>query len=374
MAGIYIHIPFCRQKCHYCNFHFSVSHKNKDPLVESIIREIELSKGYLETDILDTLYFGGGTPSLLSADELGRIIQKLRENYRFSEDIECTLEANPDDLNVSFLKELRAVGINRLSMGVQSFIDSELTLMNRAHTSVQAKQSLEDVMKTGFTDITIDLIFGMPGSTLESWKSNLDHALQYDIPHFSLYNLTVEKRTALHHFIESGQIKSIADGLMAEQFMMTMDYLTKAGYEHYEISNYARPGRYARHNTSYWQGTSYLGIGPSAHSYNGHSRRWNIANNSKYIKSIQSDIIPFEEEKLSIEDQYNEYILTGLRTQWGCDLNRISAFGPAFENYFKQLVAKELKDQRIQCQGNIFTLTRAGKLFADEVSSGLFYS
>ena len=372
MAGIYIHIPFCRQKCHYCNFHFSVSLKNKDALMESILKEIEMTTGFLGTHRLDTVYFGGGTPSLMSPEILISILQQVQKHYAINPDAEITLEANPDDLDTGYLSKLGEAGFNRISLGVQSFIDGELQLMNRTHDSRQARRALQLILDSGIPDVTIDLIFGMPDSTMDSWKYNLEEALKFGIPHLSCYNLTVEKRTTLDHFIRTGKIRSLEEEQMANQFLYTMDFLGQSGYEHYEISNYALPGRYARHNTSYWQGAPYLGVGPSAHSYDGRIRTWNIANNPKYIASIQAGKVPSEMEVLSVTDRFNEYIMTGMRTQWGCDLQVVSAFGPAYASHFLEEVSKVIDQGKVLRSGDQFTLTRSGKLFADEVAAAMF--
>jgi oxygen-independent coproporphyrinogen-3 oxidase len=372
MSGIYIHIPFCRKKCHYCNFHFSVSLKNKKALLNALLKEIEMNYRFLGSKRIDTLYFGGGTPSVLTAEELKVILDKLREYFQFGEGIELTLEANPDDLNPGYLGDLRKSGVNRLSVGIQSFFDRELQLMNRSHDADQAKKAFQLMKKAGFDDYSIDLIFGMPESTLESWRKNLDQALGYEAPHFSFYNLTVEPGTALDHMVKKGKIISLPDNAMAEQFLFSMDYMKDAGYDHYEISNYALPGRHARHNTAYWQGKPYLGLGPSAHSFKENIRRWNVANNPRYIKAIQEGNLPFEEEILSLTDQYNEYIMTGLRTMWGVDLLTIKAYGMDYQEQFNKGIHIEKAKGRVRQEGTRYFLTKEGKLFADEVASELF--
>jgi oxygen-independent coproporphyrinogen-3 oxidase len=348
--------------------------KNKRALIQSLLREIELSRDYLEKKTLDTLYFGGGTPSVLQADELGLILSQLKKYYHFAQDMEFTLEANPDDLTPASLAGLRRSGVNRLSIGIQSFHQDELDMMNRSHDVKQASDCIIKAKAAGFYDLSIDLIFAMPGSDLKKWAESLEKALSFDVPHYSIYNLTVEAKTALHHFIQSGRLENIEEGAMAEQFLFSIDQLERAGYEHYEISNYAKDGKYAKHNTSYWQGESYLGLGPSAHSFNHRSRRWNVANNARYIKAINENRIPYESEILSRTDQYNEYVLTGLRTQWGCDLDRIAAFGEEYLSHFIQLAAIEVDKKRLHKEKTIYTLSRQGKLFADELSSTLFFS
>jgi len=372
MSGIYIHIPFCRQKCHYCNFHFSVSLKNKASLLNAILKEIDLNHHYLDSKKLDTIYLGGGTPSILNPEELNKIIQKIKQYYSLNPGLEFTLEVNPDDLNPAYLDQLLEIGINRLSIGTQSFIEEELKMMNRSHTTDQASKAIQWAKNAGFEELTIDLIFGMPQSTMESWKSNLETAVDFDIPHLSCYNLTIEAKTALHHILETGKLTSVSEELMADQFLYTIDFLEKAGYEHYEISNYAKQGKYAKHNTAYWQGATYLGIGPSAHSYNGNSRQWNIASNSKYIKSLESGIVPYEKERLSREDIYNEYIMTGLRTQWGCELDAIEKMGEDLEVHFLSKIINPIEKDQIIRKSDRFLLTNKGKLFSDEVAASLF--
>jgi oxygen-independent coproporphyrinogen-3 oxidase len=372
VAGIYIHIPFCRQKCHYCNFHFSVSLKNKALLLEAILREIELNHDFLSTDRIDTLYFGGGTPSVLRVEELSAIVEKLRQYFTLGDESEFTLEANPDDLNVAYLDGLRRIGVNRLSVGIQSFIDDDLTLMNRSHDAAQARKAFRLMKEAGFADYSIDLIFGMPGSDIRKWEKNLEEALSYQAPHFSMYNLTVEPRTALEHMIKTRTIAPLEEGKMAEQFLFTVEYMLKAGYEHYEISNYSLPGRYARHNTAYWQGKPYLGIGPSAHSFRDDVRQWNVASNARYIRAIQNGELPFERERLSPADRYNEYIMTRLRTMWGVSGEEVSQLGQVYFIHFKELLDSELEKGRIKKQQERYVLTLKGKLFADEVASNLF--
>jgi len=374
MAGIYVHIPFCRQKCHYCNFHFSVSLKNKRALLASLLKEIDLRSEFLGRNEITTLYLGGGTPSVLTVKEILILKDKIASYFEFNEGMEFTIEANPDDLNESYLQELKDIGVNRLSVGIQSFNDEELKLMNRSHDAFRARQALQNIKSVGFDDYSIDLIFGMPASSLESWKKNLEEGLAYEAPHYSLYNLTVEPRTALDHMVGKGSIQMLPDEVTAKQFQMSMDYMHQAGYEHYEISNYAKAGRYAKHNTSYWQGETYMGIGPSAHSYKGETRSWNVANNNRYIKMIETNVLPEETEILSIEDQYNEYIMTGLRTMWGVDPQHIKAFGEKFYLYFNSLKEEFIRNEKLSLKQAKYVLTKKGKLFADQVASDLFWA
>lgn len=341
-------------------------------MIDAILREIDLNHGFLETDEINTLYFGGGTPSVFSSEELSLINRRIKRYFSFKEGLELTLEANPDDLSENYLCQLKSLGINRLSVGIQSFFDDDLQLMNRSHDAAQARKVFRLMRATGFDDYSIDLIFGMPRSNLEKWQQNLDEALSYQAPHFSFYNLTVEPRTALEHMIRKGTVVPLEEEKMAEQFLFTIDYMEKAGYEHYEISNYALPGRYAKHNTAYWQGNPYLGIGPSAHSFKGNIRQWNIANNPNYIKSIREGVLPAEREILSLADQYNEYIMTGLRTMWGVSSIAIENSWPDILTHFNELIDREIEKGRIKKQEDSYVLTRNGKLFADEVASNLF--
>jgi len=347
--------------------------KNKRDLVAAIIKEIDLNHAFLESDSIDTLYFGGGTPSVLTKEELIAITSKVKEYFSFNDGLEFTLEANPDDLNDAYLVDLRTVGVNRLSVGIQSFFDSELELMNRSHNATQARKAIELIKAGAFDDYSIDLIFGMPGSSLKSWEENLEIAIAYEAPHFSFYNLTVEPRTALDHMIRKGQVNPLSDAVMAEQFQFTMDYMKRSGYEHYEISNYALPGRYAKHNTAYWQGKSYLGIGPSAHSFKGNVRQWNIANNARYIKAINIGELPVEKEFLSNSDQYNEYMMTGLRTQWGINTEKVQSFGKDLLSHFTNSIQKQIDSGKVLKNADQYVLTQKGKLFADEVASELFF-
>ena len=324
MAGIYIHIPFCKQACYYCDFHFSTSLKKKDELIQSLVKEIELRKIELQNETVETVYFGGGTPSLLSNQELELLINTVHKNYKVAENPEISLEANPDDLSNTRIIELSKSQINRLSIGIQSFFERDLKLMNRAHNVEEARKCLDEATKH-FNNISVDLIYGIPDLSNEEWIENIEIALSYNIPHISSYALTVEPKTALESFIKKGIIKNVDDDLAQEQFHILIDKLEYAGFEHYELSNFGKQDYYSKNNTAYWQGKSYLGIGPSAHSFNGKQRGWNVRNNSKYIKSIQQNILPIEIETLSVTDKYNEYVMTGLRTIWGVSLTKVES-------------------------------------------------
>ncbi|MEM6318100.1 MAG: radical SAM family heme chaperone HemW [Bacteroidota bacterium] len=368
MAGLYLHIPFCKQACHYCNFHFSTSLRHKDTMVETILQELVERKDYLAGQTLQSIYFGGGTPSLLSVEELNRIFTTIQKNYTVAVDAEITLEANPDDLTKEKLTAFQQTLINRFSIGIQSFFAEDLQLMNRAHNVEEAKKCIEDAQAAGFHNLTIDLIYGSPTTSDERWEANIATALAFDIPHISCYCLTVEPNTALAHFVEKGKVQPVDEEKAARQFEILIATLTAAGYEHYEISNFAKPNWHARHNSNYWLGAHYLGIGPSAHSFNGTSRQWNVANNAKYIKAMQSNRPFFEKETLTKVQQYNEYILTALRTKWGCSLKKIDNWGAAFAQHFKKESKAFINDQFIQEKNNIFTLTDSGKLLAYKIA------
>jgi len=379
-AGLYLHIPFCKQACHYCNFHFSTSLRQKDAMVEAILRELELRHEYLGEAEISTVYFGGGTPSLLEISDLVQIFEKINALYRLTPhsssltpDSEITLEANPDDLTPAKLRDLRQyTPVNRLSIGIQSFHDHDLHWMNRAHSAHHARQCLDDALAAGFHDLTIDLIYGSPTTTDEQWAENLRIALDYGIPHLSAYCLTVEPGTALGHHVAKGKQAAPDEERAARQFEHLMDTAQATGYEHYEISNFAQPGRYARHNSNYWHGVPYLGIGPSAHSFNGHSRQWNIANNALYIKSLSENSVPCEVEELSPAMRYNEYVMTAMRTMWGVDLGKIRDMGEAFEQHFAAAVLPFVAEQTVERAGDTYRTTRSGKLLADRIAMGLF--
>jgi oxygen-independent coproporphyrinogen-3 oxidase len=373
LAGIYIHIPFCKQACIYCNFHFSTSLKSKDALLEALHKEISLRKNYLPDEPVKTIYFGGGTPSLLSATEIGNLMLSLEKNFDLSALTEITLEANPDDLDIEKLKALRSVGINRLSIGVQSFHDRSLQFINRAHNAAEAIKCVHEAHESGFEDISIDLIYGIPGITEEMWLSDLDILKSLHIPHFSAYALTVEPRTVLDKWIAKGKSEAVDDTAIAQHFQLLQQWCQANGYLPYEISNYCLPGHEARHNSAYWKAESYIGFGPSAHSFDGESRQWNIANNNLYISKIVAGDTFFEKEYLSLADKCNEYVMTSLRTLTGCDLEKIKEnFGADFYNSILHSARGHIQTGWIQESGNSLILTQSGRLFADKIISDLF--
>jgi len=352
LAGIYIHIPFCKQKCHYCDFHFAVSQRNKSELLAALNKEIILRKGEFDEPI-ETIYFGGGTPSVLSAKELSEIFNSIHANFSVTDDAEITLEANPDDLSKTFLFNLKKLGFNRLSIGVQSFFDEDLEFMNRAHSSKEALEGIKLAQDIGIKNISIDLIYGIPGLSIEKWQKNVEIFLELDIPHLSSYALTVEPKTALAHFIKSEKIAALDDDLAKAHFDLLTDIMKKHNYQHYEVSNFAKNSLLSKHNTSYWQGKSYLGIGPSAHSYHQHTRSWNIANNTRYIKELKENRLPSELEILTDSMRFNEYVMTGLRTIWGIDLEKIKLdFGLKYYDYIIKRSQKHIQSKHLEMKTN----------------------
>ena len=372
MSGIYIHIPFCKQACHYCDFHFSTSTKKKSQLVEMLCKELVLRKDEIR-ETIQTIYFGGGTPSLLNAEELESIFNTIYETFEVSENAEITLEANPDDLSEEVIKMLHNSPVNRLSIGVQSFFEEDLKLMNRAHNSKEALQSLQ-LAKKYFDNISIDLIYGIPGQSNEQWIENLDIALDLGIPHISSYALTVEPKTALESFIEKGKVTPVEDETYREQFDILVNTLTTNGFEHYEFSNYGKPGYHSQNNMAYWLGKPYLGIGPSAHSYDGTSRKWNISNNNLYINAIGAGKIPQQTEELSTTDAYNEYVMTRLRTKFGVSSDELQQkFGEKYRSHFLKETKKFVQDALIEKIKNTYHITSKGKFLSDGIAADLFY-
>ena len=386
-AGIYIHIPFCKQACHYCDFHFSTSMKKKEEMVLALAKELQLRKNEFQVDSefsgVETIYFGGGTPSVLTVDEIQFLIDTVREHYAIAQNPEITLEANPDDLSEENLIAFAEIGINRLSIGIQSFFEDDLKLMNRAHDSVQAKKCLE-IATRYFDNISLDLIYGIPDPsqngeqakqmTNERWQQNIETALSFGIPHISSYALTVEPKTALNKLIQTGKVASPNDEVAQEHFMILVETLEANGFVHYELSNFGKENYFSRNNSAYWLGKKYIGIGPSAHSYDGDSRSWNVANNAMYLKALQKDELPNEVEKLTLEDRYNEYIMTGLRTIWGVSLVRIEQeFGAQYLDYLKQQSQKFIVDGLLSITDGILKPTLKGKFLTDGIASDLFY-
>jgi oxygen-independent coproporphyrinogen-3 oxidase len=373
MAGIYLHIPFCKQACHYCDFHFSTSLKYKDELVQALVKEIQLQKNYLLNETIETIYFGGGTPSLLTADEINLLINTITSLHTVNAGAEITLEANPDDLDKAKLQALRQTPINRFSIGIQSFFDDDLQWMNRVHRAGEAEAAVKRAQDNGFENITVDLIYGYPLLTEQKWKHNLAKVFELDVPHISAYSMTVEPQTALASFIRNKKQPPMNEQQSAEQFNLLMDEMTAKGFEHYEISNFCKPGHYSRHNANYWRGVKYLGIGPSAHSYNGEARQWNIANNAKYIQSIQTNKLPAETEVLTETNRLNEYIMTSLRTSWGLNLDKLNAIAGGSAAILVKEAVPHFEKGWISQKNNIIYLTQTGKLYADHIAAELFF-
>jgi oxygen-independent coproporphyrinogen-3 oxidase len=372
MAGIYIHIPFCKKACHYCNFHFSTSQHRIPDMLKAICREAELQKTYIN-DKIETIYFGGGTPSLISSTEIQMVIDRIRQLYEVSSDAEISIEANPDDITEEKLTGWKKAGINRLSIGIQSFFEEDLQWMNRAHTAEQALQCIAYAKNIGIHNISIDLIYGTPTLTDEKWARNVAIALSLEVPHLSCYALTVESKTALAKMIAMHSKENIDVEKQARHFFQLQQWISEAGYEAYEISNYSLPGYRSRHNSSYWQGKTYLGLGPSAHSFNGSSRQWNISNNSLYLQKLEEGILPFDIEILTKTQQLNEYIMTSLRTIEGIALNTVTEnWGASTELELMKTAQKHIERNHLIVKNNYLQLTLSAKFLADGIAADLF--
>ena len=374
MAGIYLHIPFCKQACTYCNFHFTTSQRYKNEFVKAIIKEIDLQKDFLRNESIATIYFGGGTPSLLTIEEACLVLEKIKKEFSLEKNIEITLEANPDDISKEKLLGCKDIGINRLSIGIQSFFEEDLVWMNRAHNQQQAYKCIEDSLAAGFDNISIDLIYGSHLLSDERWEKNIaTSSINYKIPHLSCYALTVEEKTPLHKQILLKKTVDVDPDKQARHFMILMEKLKQNGYEHYEVSNFAMPGFRSRHNSSYWQGKKYLGLGPSAHSYDGIIRKWNVANNIKYIESINKGVVESETEVLTETQKFNEYIMISLRTKEGLNLETIKTnWGEDKLTTMKRRLEKFKEHNLVNAAGTTIQLTNEGMLMADGIASDLF--
>lgn len=373
MAGIYIHIPFCKQACTYCDFHFSTSMVNKEKVVDAIIKEMDLRADFVGSEMIETLYFGGGTPSLLEADELQKILTELRANFQFADGFEFTFEANPDDLTEEKVDILAQKGVNRLSIGVQSFDDKYLKWMNRAHRSDESVACVSRAQTAGITNISIDLIYGLPDLAVADWEAEIDRAVSLGVTHISAYCLTIEPNTVLGYRVRKGRDKPVDEEAAAEQFEILVRKLAEAGFEQYEVSNFAREGYYSKHNTAYWQGVPYLGLGPSAHSFAPGFREWNVANNMRYIRDIDAGELPLTREELSQENRINEWIMTGLRTKWGIDFDfGISEFGVDLRIENDTFLNKLVVEREAVLEGSNMRLTRKGLFLADGIAAELF--
>lgn len=371
MAGLYFHIPFCRQACNYCDFHFSTVLKDKSRVLNAMLLELEQRKNYLNTEELSSMYFGGGTPSVLDEGELMQLMHRSLLYFKLSQDAEVTLEINPDDVTREILNMWKKAGINRLSMGLQSFDDEELKWMKRKHRRDDSFRAIQVAGEAGFTNISIDLIYGSKFQDLGTWSETLDQAIALNTKHISAYNLTIEDKTELGVKHTRGQEPGVDEQLSVAQFQMMRKKLLEAGFVHYEVSNFAKPGFEAKHNSAYWKQQSYLGIGPSAHSFDLNSRQWNFANNPRYCKAIENGELHYEAEVLSTNERFNEYVLTGLRTLKGCDVNVIgNAFGDSYKLHFETLAAK--KKHFFNAENGVYSLNEAGLLQADAIASDLF--
>jgi oxygen-independent coproporphyrinogen-3 oxidase len=373
MAGIYIHIPFCKQKCHYCNFFSVASMRWKGAFIEALLKEIEMRNDYLERETVNTIYFGGGSPSLLNISDLALIIEHLSNTFGIDPQAEITLEANPDDISEKAARDWKMTPVNRLSIGIQSFFDDDLQYLNRVHNADQALRAVDAVRTAGFDNLTIDLIYGIPTLTEIKWIRNLEHFFSLEIPHLSAYSLTVEQKTPLALLIEKGKYAQVDENLSVRHFKILLEQAKAHDFIHYEISNFAREGYYSRHNSIYWLGGHYLGLGPSAHSYNGNSRQWNMSNISEYIKLDDYNTRVEEKEVLTTDQRYNEYVMTSLRTIWGCDtVHILNVFGKEHESYFTRNALSFLEKDHLFREGSRYFLTDEGKLFADGIAAELF--
>ena len=372
MANIYIHYPFCKKACHYCNFHFSTNLKNQSVVLEGILKEIELRSSEMKSPI-ESIYFGGGSPSIIESNFIEKILNKIFKKYNVKKDLEITLELNPDDFSRDYLTEIKAIGVNRISLGVQSFDQFDMKLLNRNHSSTQSIKALDCISKL-YDNFSIDLIYGIPYSSIEKWKNNLKIALKYNPPHLSCYSLTLETNTALQYKVNSGEIKLLDEKLVKKQYNYLVEKLEKKGYRNYEFSSFAIPGHYAINNSNYWNGKPYIGIGPSAHSYNGKSiRSWNISNNIKYVKAIMDNKLPLKKERLNKNDLYNEFIMTGLRKEEGVSLKKVrSLFGIRYKEYLKKQLNKHVSNNNIVFNGDLIKISKKARFLTDGLSSDLF--
>lgn len=375
MAGVYIHVPFCKKLCSYCDFYHVMTLSDNQDFVEAVVRESEKRKEYIGNDVISSIYLGGGTPSVLSIMQIGTIIESIRNNYSVDGDCETTIEINPDDADFEYLVGLKDLNINRISLGVQSWNDNILKLLNRRHDSNQAALALERTFRAGFKNITIDLIYGIPILTSDQWSEALDKSFTYGIKHLSAYHLTIEPGTVLWKMKERGAFNEIDEEESSVQFNILIEKTGAEGFIHYEISNFGKPGYFSRHNTNYWKQVKYLGLGPSAHSFNGYSRQWNIKDLKKYIKSIKSDKICFEKEELDRKTQFNEYIMTSLRTMWGIDLEYVeNRFEKEGYDYIMNLAGKFIDYGLMKHENKTLVLTNQGKMISDNIISELMLS
>ena len=374
MAGIYIHIPFCKRRCIYCDFFSTTQSEKKSAYVQALCQELDMRKDYLEGEDIETIYLGGGTPSQLTQKELEEIFSSLYNIYKVKEDAEITLEANPDDLTPEYIHMLRTLPINRISMGIQTFQEETLKLLHRRHTAQQAIEAVKHCREAGFQNISIDLMYGLPGETLETWKEDLQQAIALHPEHISAYHLIYEEGTALWKLREQNQVEEADEDLSVTLFKTLIEELTHAGYEHYEISNFCLPGLHSRHNSSYWIGKKYLGCGPSAHSFNGTSRQWNVASLDKYIQSIQQGELDYEIEELDIYTRYNDFVITTIRTHWGMSLSHLrSTYGENLYQYCLRMAKPHLEQGVLEMKEDTLKLTKEGIFISDGIMSDLLW-
>ncbi len=374
MSSLYIHIPYCKKLCYYCDFHFSLNLKTRGLVIPAICKELEMQKKFFNSQDISTLYFGGGTPSVLSQQELLQIFRAIRENYSIRSDAEITFECNPDDITHEYLIFLHSLGVNRLSIGIQSFFDDDLQTLNRRHSANTARSAVKMAQNCDFKNITVDLIYGLPNMTLNRWKYNLSEVEKLNIQHLSAYSLMVEEYTALHKFVKTGKFILPNDDEVVLQFEYLMDWATENGFDQYEISNFAKANYESRHNSSYWTGKSYLGIGPSAHSFDGKKRYWNISHNTKYVEAINSGNLPQEVEVLTKKDMFNELIMTRLRMNEGISIHQLQNDFPEYYSAFAQQIERFINENLLQENNGRISFTRKGIMLSDMIMSELFES
>lgn len=373
MASVYVHIPFCHSKCYYCGFHSVASLKAKQDVVHCIVKELEIRKNYLKEEPLDSIYFGGGTPSVLDIQEVARIIIKIREHYRINEDAEISFEVNPEDVSIDYFKDLRKLGINRISIGVQSLDDGILSFLNRKHSVEEAISCINNSVEAGIDNISIDLIYGIPGLSDDMWKESLERIKCLPVKHLSAYCLSIDENTVFEYKMRKGEFIPMSDEDCEAQYNILLDWAKNNGFQHYEISNFCKSNYYSRHNSAYWMQKPYLGVGPSAHSYNGHSRQWNTSNNANYITSVNKGVIPFQKEDLNLKDRFNEYILTSLRTVWGINKKVVTRmFGVKYLQHVVEKSEKYLDSGHLQIDKNCIKLTEKGMFISNDIISEIF--
>ncbi len=374
MAGIYLHIPFCKTRCIYCDFYSTTRSEMTDRYVSALCKELELRKSYLDNETVETIYFGGGTPSQLSKENFEKIFETIEREYNLAECREITLEANPDDLNPEYIKMLASLPFNRISIGIQTFNEQTLRLLKRRHTAGQAISAVKECRMAGFQNISIDLIYGLPGETPESWKADLEQAISLNVEHISAYHLIYEEGTPLYEMLQKHKVEEVDEDSSVDFFALMIDRLTEAGFQHYEISNFCKPGKHSQHNSSYWTGKKYLGCGPSAHSFNGNTRQWNVSSLDKYIAGIEKEIPNFDIEELDITTRYNDFVITSLRTMWGLSLNRLEEeFGTEFKQYCLENAQTYLKSGKLEIKDNTLFLSKEGVFISDGIMSDLLW-